>query len=97
MDVVPDSDNERLQNDLLHRLTEVDNPINNILYAIHRAKNGIVNLTIISRDEMEVALQQIKKPNQPYATVEQAFNCRRQDSSREKRSIIHLGYPNHPR
>lgn len=48
--------------------------LENLNYAIHWAKLGIINSLILSKQEINLAISTISKENLPFATVEDALN-----------------------
>ena len=66
--------NDKIPDNIILKLHYIDEELTNIAYAIHWAKNDIINPQMLSQDEMEAALTELNKNNFPYSTIEEAFN-----------------------
>lgn len=64
----------KIPENIILKLQYMDEELTNIAYAIHWAKENIINPQLLSREEMEAILTQLDKNNFPYSTVEEAFN-----------------------
>lgn len=66
--------NNKIPENIILKLHYIDEELTNIAYAIHWAKNDIINPQLLSQEEMEAALTELDKNNFPYSTIEEAFN-----------------------
>ena len=66
--------NDKIPDNIILKLHYIDEELTNMAYAIHWAKNYIINPQLLSQDEIEEALTELNKNNFPYTTIEEVFN-----------------------
>lgn len=64
----------QLANDIQYKLKLIKEELVNIRYAIHWAKQGIINSMILSNKEIRIAMKTLNEENVPYATSEEALD-----------------------
>lgn len=75
---------------IILKLQYIDEELTNIAYAIHWAKNDIINPFLLSREEIEAALSEIDENNYPYSTIEEAFNIATIKLATHKNNILYI-------
>lgn len=72
------SEDSNFQNDVVvnaqYKIKLIKEDLENINYAIHWAKMGIINSIILSKNEIKFATQHLDKQNLPYTTIEEALD-----------------------
>lgn len=66
--------NNKMALDLSYKVKLLKEDLQNVNYAIHWAKAGIINSLILSRQEIKLALDTFRKENLPFTTAEEALN-----------------------
>lgn len=66
--------NNNLINEIQYKFNTIKEELKNIIYAIHWAKLGIINSLILSKDEVQLAIDTLQKEHLPFINAEEALN-----------------------
>ena len=81
---------DKIPENIILKLQYIDEELTNIAYAIHWAKNNIINPQLLGKEEMQAALIELDKNNFPYSNIEEAFNIATIKLASNENNILYI-------
>jgi hypothetical protein len=85
-----DQRSEKIISKIFWNLQHLDNELQNIILAIHLAKQNIINTQILNNEEIEMAMRRIDVNKFPYQTIEDALNYANIKIAADKGKLIYI-------